>query len=175
MMGFLLAGGMYGNYNPLKDKEAAQRLAHKQHNPDYDPNPTGYYEHGPRSLFNGDAAGFVTKKVLSHWNYSRLQLGETVPMPLKVVCMHRPEAQRRASLEEFKWKAAGLEKRLKFWPLWQLWQSCHPGAEVIHVNYEQLVTDPHKVYQRLVEHGWPLDCPEAACAAIDPALYRNRE
>jgi hypothetical protein len=165
---------MHGNYNPDKDKESAQRLAHKQHNPDYEPNATGYFEHGPRSLFTGEAAGFVTKKVLSQWDYGKLQEGRIVPSPLKVVCMHRPEAQRRASLEEFDWGPGGLEKRLKFWPLWALWQKCHPGAEVTHVNYDQLVEDTHTVYRRLVEHGWPLEYPEAACATIDPKLYRHR-
>lgn len=173
MMGFCIAGGMLGNYDPDKDKEAAQRLAHKQHNPDYDPNPKGYFEHGPRNMWKGEARGYVTKRVFSQWNYKKMQKGHTVPPPLKVLCMYRPESERQASLNEFEWGPRGLEKRLKFRSSWDLWQQCHPWADILGMDYAQLVDRPDVVLGYMLAHKWPITNVKAAVDWIDPSLKRH--
>lgn len=174
MMGALVAGGLAGNYDISRDREAETRLQTKQVNPDYDPNPKGFYEHGPLDMLSGAARGFVTKKVLSHWDYNAMQEGPQIPAPLRVICMMRPERERRASLKEWEWGPGGLEKRMRFQPLWGLWQQCHPYAETSEVWYSDLIDDPYWVFRRLQERGFPIGDIDAACNFIDPDLYRHR-
>lgn len=174
LMRFCITGGMLGNYTEEQDKSVEDMVGLVADNPRYLANPHGYFELGPRNIFYGEGRGYVTKKVLSHWNYDKMQKGYCVPTPLKVVCMRRPEKQRRASLSNWEWGPGGLEKRLKFQPLWDLWRQCHPGAEILEVDYAQLVSHPRTVANRMVDAGWPITDIEAARATIDPLLWRHK-
>ena len=160
MMRALIMGGIEGNYFEEMDAILAQR--HKLKRSDYDPNPYGFFENGFIPAI--EAHGMVSNIMLNRFD---------VPItdPLMAVVMHRDEAERAASLDE--WAMETDDWLLGFDQHYQAFRKTHPGANIIDVAYADLVEDPERELERLRGAGWPINVALAA-KAIDPALYRHR-
>ena len=160
MMRALIMGGMVGNYFAPLDVVMAQ--ADKLKRPNYDPNPYGFFEQGFTPAV--EAHGMVSKIMLNRFD------GAIVDK-LTVVVMHRSEAERKASLDE--WDFATDEFLLGFDEHYADFKSRHQGANIVDVQYSQLINNPEQELVRLQQAGWPID-PRKGARAIDPTLYRHR-
>lgn len=160
MMRALIFGGMVGNYYAPIDAILAQPKKLKR--ADYDPNPYGFFESGFIPAI--EAHGMVTNIMLP-------QITVGFKDPLMAVVMHRPEAERAASLDEWAFDTDSL--LYGFPAYYQRFCEMHPHATIADVDYSALVADPDRELTTLALAGWPIDV-QAAIPAIDPALYRHR-
>lgn len=160
MMRAVIMGGIEGNYFEPMDAILAQRKRLKR--ADYDPNPYGFFENGFIPAIR--AHGMVSKIMLNRFD---------VPItdPLMAVVMHRSEAERAASLDE--WDMETDHWLLGFERHYEAFRIRHPGANIVDVAYADLIEDPERELERLRGAGWPINVSEAA-KGIDPALYRHR-
>ncbi len=154
-----IMGGIVGNYFAPYDAVIGQ-YKHLR-NPDYDPNPYGFFEYGPVAAI--EAHGMVSKIMLA-------MIGSNFP-ELMAVVMHRPEAERAASLAE--WDFNTDEFLYGFEEHYANFKALNPDADIIDVEYAELVAYPYRELRRLQDAGWPVDAAKAA-NAINPALYRHR-
>jgi len=142
----------------------------------YVPNPNGFYngpdEQADWPSFCDDARGKLVKLF-------RLSLPMLLPGKYRLIFMVRDPAEILASMRAWtphrSW--GRLETDLHFLP--QIKEALYAQLrgrgdfDILEVNYNDVMKNPLKEFERIKEFGFPID-PAAAAALVDPALYRNR-
>ncbi|MBU0986165.1 MAG: hypothetical protein KKH68_02835 [Proteobacteria bacterium] len=169
MMKCLEAGGMEAKHNLCKDRILNDRYARE----DYQPNPGGFYELGPREFNHPDFPKIYANKLIKvlHWRLPGLP-----PFKYKIIFMLRdPQEIEVSFLKMFRrrppfvlHKYDALMKKIL-----TMLQS-RPDIETLPVQHRDVIRDPLKVFATIKDNHFPVIDIEKAAAAVNPALYRSK-
>jgi hypothetical protein len=153
---------------PVVDANRDAALAAKAIDPNYDPNPNGYYTPGDGVLPSTVGDGALIKCQIQQWD--RLPIGK--PDQYQVIRMVRLEAQRITSL------TVGFGRPESADALALIARSeaalmARPDCTVTTVAYGRVIDTSLAEFVRIRNAGWPIVAATAA-ATVDPLLYRNR-
>lgn len=167
MMRCLEAGGLVPVYD--KNADIMNRSAPK----DYIPNPNGFYQ------FTGD----ITPA------FARIYDGKAVKFPIsrlkdlpqgeyKVILLKRAAKEIRMSME--KWtplQSWGGQESITYVQVKYLNAAkkilSEKGADIIEVNYRDIVKNPLEAFERISAAGWPIN-PALCAEKVDASLHRNK-
>lgn len=175
MMRALSAGGMSAAWDPSRDELALERfqLVGRMVNPDHRmfevETRRAFTEPGFYDSFNG--------KLIKAVAFDVPRLVETCSLPLHVVFMHRPIGEVEKSFRSFlhedeagaltvNLKKLFKERKKRALKLLQAY-----GAEIVSLDFENVLRDPGEALTRLRMAGWPIDVSRAV-AEITPG-WRN--
>lgn len=175
MMRASILGGMPAVYG----KELNRHKKRSNKNPDYDPNPRGYYELGgakeirPGEKHDFDEYPYSLDGMLlkMHVRMLKNSMYPSRPATYKIVFMRRSFEEIEMSMHAFWGKLVPYLKHDVHESIKYI--RTLPGVDLIEVNYVDVINDPMGQMQRLKDWGWPIDVKLAA-DVVDPALYRNR-
>lgn len=151
--------------NPVVDPAFDDVYATRAVDEEYHPNPNGYFTAPQGVLPDHVAPGSLIKCQAHHWSV-------VGPGDYQVVRMIRDESERTishtrgfgrsessAALDIIERSEAQLLGRL--------------DAQVITVDYADVIEHPAEVFLRLRAASWPIN-PGTAADHVDPTLHRNR-
>jgi hypothetical protein len=146
---------------------------HEGHDPDYDPNPNGYYEPDWTEIEYGDEgttwAQNYEGRLLKLRPHGLLRLR---PGAWRVCLMLRDPEEIRVSHR----RAFGThvsEGDLLDLRMCEGVLSARSDVDLMVFNYADVVASPQAAFTALALHGWPIN-PLVAATFVDPTLYRNR-
>jgi len=139
------------------DMEDEARVRAAEIDPDYDPNPNGYFS---TNRLPHDHIGGLMKCHLVNWPMVK-------PGPYKIIWMQRDEEERQRSMQ----RAFGDDSNLS--RLYDIGEQLLALTDAVKIDYQNVVESPLAVFEALKAYGWPID-PEICAKEIDPSLWRNR-
>lgn len=161
MMRALEASGMPVDYDIALDEIFEMRDKLRG---DYDPNPNGFYEGGEMRQ------GFAVKRVAPLLHTIKCYV------PIRMIWMERPEAERVASIKRWCFSDEHVEK-LKMGAehlLGFMVAQSKYGLDIKTVKYADMLSNPKDVLSGLKASGWPISDIAAGAKVPDFVLYRNR-
>ena len=167
MMRCLEAGGL----TPVYDK-SADVMNHSAPS-DYIPNPNGFYQ------FNRDVTpSFPTRYAGKLVKFPISKLKDLPPGEYKVILLKRAAKEIRMSMVKWTPFASwGGQEAITYIQVKYLNAAkkilAEKGAEIIEVNYRDIVKNPLLEFERINASGWPINA--ALCAEkVDASLHRNK-
>jgi len=167
MMRCLEAGGL----TPVYDK-AADAMNHSAPS-DYVPNPNGFYQ------FNGAITPAFSNRYdgkLIKFPISKLK--ELPQGEYKVILLKRAAKEIRMSMAKWTpFSSWGGQEAITYIQVKYLNAAkkilSEKGAEVIEVNYRDIVKNPLAAFQIISDAGWPIN-PALCAEKVDAYLHRNK-
>lgn len=167
MMRCLEAGGIA----PVYDK-AADAMNHSAPT-DYIPNPNGFYQFNMEitPAFARVYAGKAVKFPIS-------KLKDLPPGEYKVILLKRAAKEIRMSMGKWTpFSSWGGQEAITYIQVKYLNAAkkilAEKGAEIIEVNYKDIIKSPLLAFERIKASGWPINA--ALCAEkVDITLHRNK-
>ena len=157
---------------PLLTREIERPIWGPDHDPDYEPNPNGYYETEPPWPVEQDEPwahlvdGYLFK-LDAEWLLGLL------PGPgYLVLLMQRDRDEvRRSHLRSF--GSAIDERTFDDYERARSALVARPDVTLTVLSYADVIANPLAVFTNLKAGGWPIDAERAASLVV-PDLYRNR-
>ncbi|MBP9715205.1 MAG: hypothetical protein KBD52_01825 [Candidatus Pacebacteria bacterium] len=170
MMRCLEAGGL-----PVAYDDVQESLNYEYNTPDYVPNPNGFYAL-QENFDEINVAQKYTGKALKYPFRLLLNLPED-ENKYNILFLKRNPDEIRASMNAFMpdqaWGADAtiLELYDTYFDTLLDEISKKKNISLIVINYRDIVENPQKEFQKLLNVGWPIDI-EKASSMVEPSLYR---
>lgn len=153
------------------DPSVESVIRSREINPDYDPNPSGYFAHGNMfSSINYWLSETPDDSVMKA--APEVFLEGTGSEPIKVVLTSRSQTETEMSFM----KAFGMDVPEYRYTARIEAENVLKTAENVDltvINFADLIADTTAVFTVLAAKKWPIDIDKAA-STIDPKLYRNK-
>lgn len=169
MMKCLNAGGIPVEFNKKKDGI----LNKKYERDDYQPNPEGFFELGPKEFDSPEFPGIYSGKLIKvlHWRLAALpkfnyRIVFMLRDPKEIEVSYLKMFQRRPPFVLHKYDEligeifAQLDKR--------------DDIDYLAVNHRDVINDPAAVFSALKQKNWPIESIENAACAVNKRLYRSK-
>ena len=149
----------------VRNKEIEKIIRAKEADPNYDPNPHGYWVIDPNKTHPWEHDGTLMKCPVYIVRFLPDSIGE-----YKVILMKRNLAESRASFKKaFNEKIP--DNLIQIGDELEQIAPGRPNIDLTVVNYSDVIDDPLKVFTGLKAAGWPID-PQTAANLVEPDLYR---
>jgi len=155
---------------PYFSLEIEEIIRSREIDPEYDPNPSGYFSHGkmfaPISDWVSETPDNSVFKAAPE-----AFLNSIVQEKIFVAMIERSQAE----IEESYKRAFGhstLDVRYGCQIRAKELLEVDPNVNFTKINFSDLMSDPVDVFGTLANNGWPID-PIIAAENIDASLYRN--
>lgn len=173
MMECLDVGGLPAYTSPQVEQRQQRRY---NNSPEYQGNPR-YHEIGPGVSGRDDFPFFMDGQVFKSLRQSITLLPAGKHAGYYKACLMRrdPEEIRQSMSALFNQRVEPAQAAMidRYIALIADCLNQRADVDLIEVDYRSVVNDPMAAFQRMADHGWPID-PEKAASVVDARLCRYR-